>query len=779
MSIFFNKKSILFIVAIIFIVAFSGSFGAAIVADHNAVGEFDNIPDSVIQEITAGYHIYYAHTSHGSQIVTGIDMVYDENSLYESPYFYERGDDLGHTGDTSWAPHARYYLDNHPECNMVMFSWCGGCSDNNEEGIAAYLAKMEELEAAYPGAVFIYMTGHLDGSGPDGILYTNNNQIRDYCTSHDKVLFDFADIESYDPDGNYYPDETDACYWCSDWCAVHTCPTCGSCAHSHCFNCYLKGKAWWWMMAQVEGWNEPGDSIPEVETFRPSCNDVGVDTSFYGFGADFDLAMDPATFTSSSVVLHSSLTGRLSGTINYYAAGNRVEFERSGDFIPGEKLTALLTDDIHSDQGGALPQDYLWSFCISPGGGTGSFVRDTLYAGWTPADIYTGDFDNDGDIDIAGTGFYQSSNVSLMINDGNGGFTPGVTLTASGGPETITAGDFDNDGDLDLVIANVTAGNVAVFMNNGDATFALPVYYIVCENPHSVHTGDFNGDGRPDLVTGSFYDEAEDFAVILNNGDGTFSAAAVYEVDKYPLSIAVSDLDNDHDLDLAVVLNYDSYIAIYTNDGDGYFTSSIILNPGTLPGSIVSFDLNGDGYNDIAAGTGNSVVIFINDGMGDFSTPVNYAVSCGSKTLVGGDFDADGDIDLASGSTCPGDWNHISVLLNDGDGTFEAYSDYGDCGAIEKLCTADFDNDGDLDLANADFGAGFMMYLNHLCGDANGSGAVNMLDATFLISYLYRNGEVPDPYWSGDCNYSGAVNILDVTYLINYMYRDGPKPICP
>ena len=40
----------------------------------------------------------------------------------------------------------------------------------------------------------------------------------------------------------------------NDWCASHSCPTCGDCPHSHCFNCYQKGKAFWWMMAKIYGW---------------------------------------------------------------------------------------------------------------------------------------------------------------------------------------------------------------------------------------------------------------------------------------------------------------------------------------------------------------------------------------------------------------------------------------------------------------------------------------------------------------------------------------------
>lgn len=236
------------------------SSAQAIIANHYIVGEFPLIPGVVIEAIGDNYDIYYVHTSHGSQIMTGISQVYDENNFYDPPVFHEVGDDLGGAGDVSWVPATRTYLDTHPECNMAMFSWCGGVSDNTEEGINIYLAAMEALEADYPGVIFIYMTGHLDGSGPEGNLYARNNQIRAYCAAHDKILFDFADIESYDPDGIWYPDETDACAWCADWCTVHAefgC-TCGSCAHSHCFNCYQKGKAWWWMMARIAGWTSSG-----------------------------------------------------------------------------------------------------------------------------------------------------------------------------------------------------------------------------------------------------------------------------------------------------------------------------------------------------------------------------------------------------------------------------------------------------------------------------------------------------------------------------------------
>lgn len=225
----------------------------SLVADHLVIQSFDDITPAIRTLVADSLRIFYGHTSHGSQLMSGLDLVEAEDATFGRPTVHEVGDDLGADGDTSWAPITRAWLNDNPDYNVVIWSWCGGVSSNSEEGINRYLATMNDLEADYPDVAFVYMTGHLDGTGVDGNLYARNNQIRAYCVANGKLLFDFADIESYDPAGVYYPDASDACEWAAAWCESHECASC-DCAHSACINCYQKGKAFWWMLARLVGW---------------------------------------------------------------------------------------------------------------------------------------------------------------------------------------------------------------------------------------------------------------------------------------------------------------------------------------------------------------------------------------------------------------------------------------------------------------------------------------------------------------------------------------------
>jgi len=261
-----------------------------IIADHTHT-DIDEINEVHVSTACNVFRVYYGHTSHGSQIVTGMEVM---ESRFGDPWQFsssgsggelslvEQYGDLGHNGDLAWEQTTRAQL-NSPDNdrNVIIWSWCGGCSDNSAAGIDTYLNAMNQLEIDFPQVSFIYMTGHLDGSGSDGNLNQRNEQIRNFCRANNKLLFDFADIESFDPDGNEFMSRfaDDECNytggnWADEWCRDHPvsdmCLDC-DCSHSKPLNCNLKARAFWWLLAEMAENHDPGLPTP-----TPVPPDLGV-----------------------------------------------------------------------------------------------------------------------------------------------------------------------------------------------------------------------------------------------------------------------------------------------------------------------------------------------------------------------------------------------------------------------------------------------------------------------------------------------------------------------
>jgi hypothetical protein len=121
-------------------------------------------------------------------------------------------DDNGSVSYTAWEAATRAYLATNPGVNVIMWSWCWQMNDT-EAHINTYLSLMDGLEGDYPNIKFVYMTGcTAGGHWGAGTAWAHNHylrckQIRDYCAANNKILFDFADIESWDPDGIWYGDK--------------------------------------------------------------------------------------------------------------------------------------------------------------------------------------------------------------------------------------------------------------------------------------------------------------------------------------------------------------------------------------------------------------------------------------------------------------------------------------------------------------------------------------------------------------------------------------------
>jgi PKD repeat protein len=262
---------------------------SAIIVDHTSTRLAD-IPGTWITQAKLSLHIAYGHTSHGSQLTggmtglvsfAGVQYAYNTGgsggALDLRDYYGNFGnlglaDDLGSPTRTAWATATRTYLNQHPEINVIIWSWCGQV-DGTQAEIQQYLNLMSGLERDFPMVKFVYMTGHTDGAPITGNVPTRNKQIRDYCVANNKILYDFADIESYDPDGAYFGDKrvTDSCdydsngdgapdrNWAVDWQNAHPgewyyCEA----AHTQPLNANLKAYAAWHLWARLAGWDGNG-----------------------------------------------------------------------------------------------------------------------------------------------------------------------------------------------------------------------------------------------------------------------------------------------------------------------------------------------------------------------------------------------------------------------------------------------------------------------------------------------------------------------------------------
>lgn len=285
----------------------------AVVIDHNCT-DIWQIPESAINEAKSTLHIAYGHTSHGSQIISGmgtsggqqLDQFMTNNgappetylwSAYGGEGFLDLRDtpfsgalDLGNPDRVAWEAATRNYLAGHADCNVIIWSWCGQAS-TSIENIDIYLDLMEGLIADYPDVHFVFMTGHLDGGGENGLLNLANDHIRNHCITHDRILYDFADIESYDPDAlvHYMPlicndacdydsdgDDVRDANWALDWQATHVEGVDwwqSGAAHSQHLNGNRKGYAAWWLWATLAGWTECIDAPSDLVAIGD--NDLG------------------------------------------------------------------------------------------------------------------------------------------------------------------------------------------------------------------------------------------------------------------------------------------------------------------------------------------------------------------------------------------------------------------------------------------------------------------------------------------------------------------------
>jgi len=345
-------------------------------------------------------------------------------------------------------------------------------------------------------------------------------------------------------------------------------------------------------------------------------------------------------------------------------------------------------------------------------------VERRFAVGTAPGSVAIADFNGDGKLDIV-TANEESGDVSVLLGDGRGGFSPalGSPFPAGPSPNDIAVGDFNRDGRLDLAFANHGTQHLTVLLGDGKGRLApaphSPVTVAVRPHTHGIATGDFNGDGIPDLVTESWAENR--LELLFGDGHGNFATPGAYvSVGRHPYQrVRVADLDGDGKADIVSPNLEGDDVTILLGDGRGGFRQppGSPFRCGDSPFSVAVGDVTGDGIPDLAIVNSPSstsdrsgrdgLTVLIGDGHGGFSAmPGSPLTTAPRPNMVAiGDVNGDGVADVVVSNP---DSDTITIFTMGRNGSVTGRSTLTVPGRPKGLAVRDLNGDGKGDIVVTD-----------------------------------------------------------------------------
>ena len=471
-------------------------------------------------------------------------------------------------------------------------------------------------------------------------------------------------------------------------------------------------------------------------------------------------------------------------------------------------------------------------------------------AGTHPGSVIAADLAGNGITDLV-TANSSANTVSVLMGNGNGTFQSPVTYAVGTDPTAVTVGDFNGDGKLDLAVANYGSNSVSVLLGNGDGTFQSAVSYNVGSEPSAIVAAVLSRPLTPSSGTLSGLVDSNDTAVpgmsiqfaasgcwsnpvdspttntlkLLSGGleNGSIQISDIPYA-SYDVYVYVSGWDNSRAGAMELSQNASGYtggsqvgFTAFQNASQSSLTTLTAATPSSgqpqvtdvefaaVSGSGLTLDWNGsvanlavmvsaiqivdtatpqagisvqwaenstDAVTSGAAGAAplsnwnywnysapasqkitdlvtanygaNTVSVLVGNGNGTFQAKTDYTVGAGPKSVAIGDFNDDGNLDLATANY---NANSVSVLLGNGDGSFNTKTDYAVGSDPTSIAVGDFNNDGNLDLATANYNANSVSVLL-----GNGGG-------TFQAKTDYAVGSGPTSVVAGNFDDEGNLDL--------------------